>query len=138
MNAELLKLCIGIEKAKKHFSFYRNQIASIKECYRYAMQQKEVKFRPNLLLGQDHEEIRFKLDEIDRDCLVGVWMIELVEKNINDHPKKAARHFENFKRFFKTHAKKTAQLDSKLNKLFDRFASLHKAGYFSSSSDDPP
>jgi hypothetical protein len=64
-------------------------------------------------------------------------MIGLVEKNINDYPEKAARHFKNFKRFFKTHSKKTAQLDLKLNKLFDRFASLQKAGYFSSSSDDP-
>ena len=77
MNSELLKLYASIEKAKKHFDFYRKQIASVKSLYERAMQAKQVQLCPNLLLGEDHEAIYFKLDEIDRDCLVGFWMIGL-------------------------------------------------------------
>jgi len=98
--------------------------------YDNAMKYKRVRHRANLLLGSDHEDIRFQMEELHRDCMVGLRMINVAEQK----SKFLTKDVERIRKFFNFHAKKVRDLFVKSARLSERFGTICSLGMFESSN----
>jgi len=123
-----------LPKAKKHLQWYINYSTHVVELYLFILNQEKVRDRANMLLGPDHEEIRFRLDELSRDCSILLRLIEIVEDAFDKAPSEhTSRAIQRFADAFAAYQVKMRAIDGKVRLLMKRFACLDQMGIISQS-----